>query len=162
MLSTLGGSLGKGGNVRLSRRHGGDRGATAVETALILPLVLLPIVYGIVYFGILLTQQQALGNGARQAARLGVVAGHNCTQIINEARNASGTILISSASVNVTVRLNGSAVCSGTPTAVPCSADGLNDQLTVETNYLSSPPLVPAPSPASVSLNGSGVFRCEF
>jgi Flp pilus assembly protein TadG len=150
-------------DVQLQGRRSADQGATAVETALIIPLVLLPILYGIVYFGIVLAQQQALGNGARQAARFGIVADHNCGQIVSEAQSASSSILMDSSSVSVTVRVNGSDVCSpSTPSVIPCSANGLNDQLTVETGYMSSPPLVPAPSLAGLDLKATGVFRCEF
>ncbi|MFC5265090.1 TadE/TadG family type IV pilus assembly protein [Kribbella qitaiheensis] len=52
--------------------HGGsgaDRGATAVEFALLLPLLLL-IVMGIIDFGRMLNAQETLTNAAREGARL--------------------------------------------------------------------------------------------
>jgi Flp pilus assembly protein TadG len=50
----------------------GRRGQALVETALVLPLLLL-IVTGIMQFGILLSGQVALVNGVREAARFGSV-----------------------------------------------------------------------------------------
>lgn len=64
---------------RASRR---DDGAAAVEFALVLPLLMM-LVFGIISFGILFAQQLSLGNGARQGARLGVVADRTCADIVN-------------------------------------------------------------------------------
>jgi Flp pilus assembly protein TadG len=47
---------------------GPDRGAAAVEFALILPLLLL-LVFGIVEFGLLLNKQVSVSNAAREGAR---------------------------------------------------------------------------------------------
>ena len=60
---------------RLSRRLGGrgdQRGAAAVEFALVVPLLLL-IVFGIVDFGIAFSNFENVRSGTREAARLGVV-----------------------------------------------------------------------------------------
>ncbi len=50
-----------------------ERGAVAVEFALIVPLLLI-LVFGIVNFAVVLSQQLALNNGVRQGTRLAVVA----------------------------------------------------------------------------------------
>ena len=55
-----------------------DRGATAVEFALLLPLLLL-IVMGIVDFGRMLNAQQTLTQAAREGARLVALAQPNVT-----------------------------------------------------------------------------------
>ncbi|TDW66655.1 TadE/TadG family type IV pilus assembly protein [Kribbella pratensis] len=54
---------------RRSSRAGADRGAAAVEFALLLPLLLL-VVMGIVDFGRMLNAQETLTNAAREGARL--------------------------------------------------------------------------------------------
>lgn len=53
----------------LHGRSGADRGAAAVEFALLLPLMLL-IVLGIIDFGRMLNAQQTLTNAAREGSRL--------------------------------------------------------------------------------------------
>lgn len=49
-----------------------QRGASAVEFALVLPLLIL-IVYGIVEFGLILYNQQVITNASREGARAGIV-----------------------------------------------------------------------------------------
>ncbi|MHA1221536.1 MAG: TadE/TadG family type IV pilus assembly protein [Candidatus Heimdallarchaeota archaeon] len=49
-----------------------QNGATAVEFALILPLLIL-LIFGIIEFGLLLYDQQILTNACREGARAGVV-----------------------------------------------------------------------------------------
>ena len=50
------------------KRHRGDRGAAAVETALLLPVLLL-IIFGIIDFGRMLNAQITLTEAAREGAR---------------------------------------------------------------------------------------------
>lgn len=50
----------------------GDRGASAIEFALVLPLLLL-ILFGIIEFSILLYDKAMLTNASREGARLGIV-----------------------------------------------------------------------------------------
>ena len=52
----------------MAKQRAGERGAAAVEFALILP-ILLTLVFGIVEFGWAFGQQVSLGNAAREAAR---------------------------------------------------------------------------------------------
>lgn len=54
------------------RKLTGDRGASAVEFALILPLLLL-ILFGIIEFSILFYDKAMLTNASREGARLGIV-----------------------------------------------------------------------------------------
>ena len=58
----------------------GEDGASAVEFALVVPLLLM-LFFGIISFGIILAQNMALNNGAREGARFGVVDGKTCAQI---------------------------------------------------------------------------------
>ena len=48
------------------RKRGRDDGASAVEFALVLPLLII-LLFGIISFGIVFAQKLALGNAARQA-----------------------------------------------------------------------------------------------
>lgn len=52
----------------MAKRRASERGAAAVEFALILP-ILLTLVFGIIEFGWAFGQQVSLGNAAREAAR---------------------------------------------------------------------------------------------
>lgn len=51
----------------------GERGAAAVEFAIILPLLIL-ILFGIIEFGLLLYNKQMITNASREGARAGIVA----------------------------------------------------------------------------------------
>jgi Flp pilus assembly protein TadG len=51
-----------------------QKGASAVEFALILPLLIL-VIFGIIEFGLLLYNQQVITNASREAARAGIVVG---------------------------------------------------------------------------------------
>lgn len=55
---------------RAPRRRGGDRGVVLVEMAFILPILLM-LVFGMVTFGIALSQGNAIENAAREASRYG-------------------------------------------------------------------------------------------
>lgn len=54
----------------LNKRHKGQRGAAAVEFALVLPLLAL-VLFGMIEFGLLFYNQQVLINASREGARAG-------------------------------------------------------------------------------------------
>ncbi len=165
-----------------------DEGAAAVEFALVL-LPLLFIAFGIIGFGFVFTQQQALSNAARDAARAGVVTyltPQTCSTLANQARTDAKTLGLSSANVTVTVwrgyAVSGAGVESGNPPtpicqiatpganatgpgadAAPCvgaSTTGINSQLTVVVKYQSRVELLfTSFNPVLV---GKGTFRCEY
>jgi Flp pilus assembly protein TadG len=54
------------------RTAGAQRGAAAVEMAILLPLLLL-LVFGVIEFGVYLYNQQVLTNACREGARAGIV-----------------------------------------------------------------------------------------
>lgn len=58
------------------RRTGGDRGAAAVEFALVVPILLL-LVFGIIDYGAVYADSISARNGVREAARQGVVSNFN-------------------------------------------------------------------------------------
>ncbi len=69
----------------------GERGAAAVEFALVVPILLL-VVFGIINFGFVFAQQISLSNGARQGARFAAVDGRTCDQIKEETKQGAETV----------------------------------------------------------------------
>ena len=149
-------------------RMQGDKGAVAVEMALITPLLVL-LVFGIIQFGIVLAQQVALGNGARQGARFGVVGARTCAQIQSEAQAAASTIGMAASQVWVAVYLNNGStpVCvesqtGASTTTKPCLGSAIDDTIKVTTRYDSSLIIPFGPSEPIFTLSSKGVFRCEY
>ncbi len=161
-----------------------DEGAAAVEFALVL-LPLLFIAFGIIGFGFVFTQQQALSNAARDAARAGVVTyliPQTCSTLANQARTDAKTLGLSASNVTVKVwrgyAVSGAGVESGTTiceiatpgadvtpeqNAAPCigaATTGINSQLTVVVKYQSHVELLL--TSFNPVLVGKGTFRCEY
>lgn len=158
-----------------------ETGASAVEFALVLPILVL-FVFGIIDFGVLFAQVLSLNNAARDAARFGVVrqidgtSSRTCYDVLARARNQVGTLALTPDSVAVTVTLSGTTRCSiaaGTPLpasantpalqTAPCSGSvsGTGDQLQVQATTASTP-IVPMPWATTFMLSGNGYFRCEY
>lgn len=143
-----------------------------MEFALILvPLMIL--VLGIIGFGIVFTQKQALSNAARDAARAGVVpyaTPITCDSLVTKAKNDSETLGLNPSDVGVAVtRGTGGTlvtVCSSSAPAStkPClnatQTNTTTDDLTVTTSYDSTVDLFFASK--SFTLIGKGTFRCEY
>ncbi len=141
-----------------------QRGASAVEFALVVPFLLL-IVFGIIVYGMVFAQTLSLSNSARQAARSGVIEGTTCAQITSLAQDNASTIGMSGSSATVSVKrgltaATAVAACSGGGTIQPCKtqAVGTNVYVTLTFSPSSPVPLIPLPS----TLTGRGVYRCEF
>lgn len=140
-----------------------ERGAAAVEFALVLPILVLVLV-GIVNFSFVLAQQISLNNAARQAARYAVVDGPVCSQIETEGTSSAATIGMSTAQVPTPVI---SFCPSGSTTVRPCSGRPANTNITVTiTRDGASNPWVIGFPPFNLltppTLQGTGVMRCEF
>ena len=163
------------------RRHGQDRGASAVEFALVTP-VLVILVFGIIAFGIVLAQQLSISNAARQAARAGVVdvsSQNSCGAIQTAIRNAAQTVNLgagaatniytsvvlhdASANTDTTKCARQQATYSGgAATTVPCQGASTGSYITVKAEYTTSLviPLVPVGN--NIGLTGKSVYQCEF
>lgn len=76
--------------MRLARRRG-DRGASAVEAALVLPIVLL-IVFGIIDFGRMLNAQITLTEAAREGARAAALNADPQARIATATQGLSGAV----------------------------------------------------------------------
>jgi len=143
--------------MRCRTRDRSERGASAVEFALVVPFLILLII-GMVNFGVVLSQQLSLSNAARQAARFAVVAGPTCTDVETQARNALGAPGMPASGPAIVI--NG----GGCPTPCAGSAARVDQNVAVELNYTSTW-VVPFPIPgfgSGINLQGRGTFRCEF
>lgn len=140
------------------RRHREERGASAVEFALVVP-ILIVMVFGIVNLGVVLAQQISLNNGARQAARYAVVDGRNCGQIKDEGERNAETIGMVLADVPTPVVTN-----CGADTVKPCSGTTTGSNITVTMTRTAdwTVPFPPFVSGTAPTLTGTGVMRCEF
>jgi Flp pilus assembly protein TadG len=65
-----------------TRKAGSERGATLVEAALVLPLLLL-VVLGILDFGLLFWRFESVTNAAREGARVAILPGYSTTDVEN-------------------------------------------------------------------------------
>ena len=157
------------------RRHE-DRGAQAVEFALILP-VLLALVLGIINFGYLFGQQLALNQAVREGARMAVVpTGSPAGSSVDElgeirlfVRNSTGG-LVDKDRVEVTVgptlvtdgNAAGEGGCPQLKTGTPARSVG--QPLTIKAAYearLLVPTFIPGLN-GPFNLTSEAVFRCEW
>jgi len=162
---------------RFRPRRRSDDGASAVELALVLP-ILLALVFGIISFGTLFAQQLALNNGVRQGARLAVVEGsttnQSCAAVVSAVRNSSGpAIAMDTADVDVNVARTAATPCgaSDNPTSatVVCrnsisGTTNAQESIVVTAKYQADL-LIPMPIPGFPSqfdLESKAVYKCEF
>jgi len=163
--------------IRGSRPEGG---AAAVEFALVMPILVL-LISSIVGFGVVLAQQMALGNAARQTARSAAVEASYCgtggavgasssTKLTDEAKTNATTLFVTKKNVSVEIKsatatptedyaTAWSGTCSG-DTTQPCTGTTFGDNVYVRMRYTSTLSL-PFFQP-SFNLSAIGAFRCEF
>jgi Flp pilus assembly protein TadG len=136
------------GRARERRAHDeGQRGAAAVEFALILPILMI-LIFGIISYGMMLSFRQAISQAAAEGARAAAVAQRdadqvpNATKAVNEALEsygvscAGGTLTRDGANVGTCgVAI---ATCDGEPASVKCAS------VTISYNYDDNP-LLPVP-----------------
>jgi Flp pilus assembly protein TadG len=163
------------------RGSGRERGASAVEFALIVPILLM-IVFATVQFGMAMAQKASLANGAREGARVGAVnfiGTHTCGAVVNKARANSVTLGVSANQVEVTVdrmssagaatqicKANANVAMASTVGAAPCTnvaATASTEQTVRVTTQLYGRkigiPLLPA---VPLTVKAVGEFRCEY
>jgi hypothetical protein len=165
------------GRSRRGSRRAGDarareRGAVAVELALVVPLLVV-LVFGIIGFGFVFSQQLALSNAAREGARFGSVnfyddtdpsgSAHTCGSVVATTQDAISGLGIDGAEVKVKVSRGDSLLCSSTgSTALPCEGAAPDTELEVRTEFTSKfliPLFLEEPQ---LDLAATGVFRCEY
>jgi len=179
-------ALRKGATFR-PRRRGEERGASAVEFALIVPVLLL-VVFGVINFGILMAQKASLSNATRVGARYATVNAytattHTCASVIDRVRNAAPTFGIANTTaakqaIAVTVKLTKASdgttapVCAANAgvassgSTLPCAnatgSPDTPDTLTIDATYTSKF-LVSVPGIGSgLTLGSSSSFQCEY
>jgi Flp pilus assembly protein TadG len=157
---------------RHSRGSSTERGASAVEFALILP-VLTALIFALLGFGFVFAQQLGLNNAARDAARAGVVkplggTALTCANILTQARSTvGGTIGMSATAVGVSVTgpAGSCAVAANqsvpVATTTPCVGATAGSQLSVTLTYQSQLPVAVAGF-SSLGLSSIGRFQCEY
>jgi Flp pilus assembly protein TadG len=132
----------------------GEAGASAVELALILPLLIL-LIFGIVQFSIAYNRVQGLQAAAREGARFASIGG-NFTGIQTRVHNAQS--LFDDSDVTVTT----SPPSAGT--AKPCAAAGAGNDVTVTASVPTPNDYdleIPLFGSYEINYNAAGVFRCE-
>jgi hypothetical protein len=125
-----------------------DRGASLVEAAFMLPLIVL-ILFGIVQFAILYDRQQGLHAAAREGARLASLPTTTQTEITDRVNDAlEGVSLPGGITITVT---------PGDPR--PC--EGRHGETVVVEIENSSQLNIPLFPNRTITLDGRGEFRCE-
>jgi len=132
---------------RRSPRHD-ERGAAAVEFAMILPLLIV-LVFGIVQFSIAYNRQQGLHAAAREGARIASLPNTTQSEITDRVNDSlTGITFESTPSITVTPNVTN-----------PC------DQRSGETVVVSVQGVtqldIPLWGTQSLTLTGRGEFRCE-
>ena len=135
---------GNGLTVRL-RRLTGDRGAAAVEFALVVPVLLL-LVFGVAEFGRAYNIQTTLSGAAREGAR--TMALQNDVSAANAATVAAARPL----------ELSGGQI-SVSPDACPLSGTTSADTVRVTVTY--QMPFVTSLFGSGLRLTGNGVMQCN-
>ena len=126
----------------------GQRGASAVEFALIAPLLFM-LIFGIIGFGIGFMQLQTIRGAVREGARISAV-GATVTQVQQKVADAS-TGMVTAAQVSVTS-------CPGQNTSVDAIATFDTGQLNGGQGIVVTIPLLPD---IHLSPVVSAQFRCE-
>jgi Flp pilus assembly protein TadG len=139
----------------LQRLRGRDeRGAAAVEFAMILPLLIV-LVFGIIQFSIAYNRQQGLHAAAREGARIASLPQTTKSAITTRVNDALTGITFESTPTITVTNKDGGAV-PNQPCAPPRS--GLTVKVTVQgVTQLD----IPLWGSQSLTLTGRGVFRCE-
>jgi Flp pilus assembly protein TadG len=132
---------------RRSSRHD-ERGAAAVEFAMILPLLIV-LVFGIVQFSIAYNRQQGLHAAAREGARVASLPNTTQSDITDRVNDAlTGITFESTPSITVTPNVT-----------QPCLGNS-GESVTVEVVGVTQLD-IPLWGTQSLTLTGEGNFRCE-
>jgi Flp pilus assembly protein TadG len=116
------------------RRREDDRGASAVEFALVVPFLLL-IIFGIIAFGMMLSFRQTMSQAATEGARAGALSsGASSTARGTDAKNAASSAL-GALKVGGVALACGSSNVTCTYAEAPCSNDTTHTCSTLTVSY---------------------------
>ncbi len=143
-----------------------QRGASMVEFALILPLLLL-LVFGIIEFGLLLYNKAIVTNASREGARAGIVFNANSDGDYSPFLEPYIQAVVTSYTANHLVTFD--AIKTPTITAPPCGSRGSDLTVTVTYPYTflvfsNIAKLMGGggtPFPGTITLSAVTVMRCE-
>lgn len=134
-----------------------NRGSSAVEFALVLP-VLLVLIFGIVELGLLLYNQQILTNASREGARAGIVTG------VPRVSPATIEAVVNNYATNhlVTFAVTTPALIFDPPIDECVSfGDDLIVTVSFDYNFFVLPAFTAAVIPVSKTLTAQAVMKCE-
>lgn len=135
-----------------------EKGASAVEFALILPLLMV-ILFGIIEFGFILYDKAVVTNASREGARKGIVF----TGVDSAVPTAVITSTVASYCTSYLVSLGTGTAAPSTTVTGNCAVPG--GSLTVNVNYpysfLVLPNFVGPTIHPVITLSGTTVMRCE-
>ncbi len=129
-----------------------ERGVSAVEFALILPVLVL-ILFGIIEFGLILYDQQVITNASREGAREGILFKNPDRPTVD----AIKTVVNKYTAKNLVTFKNGITAIPDVPTA--CAA--LGDYLTVTVSYQYTFLVLDNFGFAGPNLTATTTMRCE-
>ncbi len=133
----------------LRLRRPSERGAVAVEFALLLP-VLVVLLFGIVQFGITFNRQQGIHAAAREGARVGSLPGTTSAEIEDRVMDAlDGVPLAATPTITISPSVG-----------QPCSSATGSQTVVVEVEATTTLE-IPLWGVATVDLQSTGEFRCE-
>lgn len=131
-----------------------ERGAAAVEAALVLPLILL-ILFGTIQFGLAWFRAQNLEAAAREGARIAAI-NSTAGEITERVRTAQNTFDPDLIGVTITP--------AGSGSENPCEAAGIGNYVTVTASVPAGSGydvFIPLWGDYPIEFNAEGVFRCE-
>lgn len=107
-----------------------ERGAAAVEFALVVP-VLIMMIFGMVDMGMAINAQAIVGNAAREGARAASFNGANTTATTNVVNSAAKSLIGTAPTVAITCQAKGSTTSS----ASYCTSAVAGDSVLVQVTY---------------------------
>jgi Flp pilus assembly protein TadG len=127
-----------------------ERGAAAVEMAIVLPVLIL-LVFGIIEWSIYFNRLQGLQAAAREGARVAALPQSTQSDVTAKVQSALDGVLPSGASPAITVSPSSSN---------PCDLQPAGTSVTV-TVTASTDLSIPLWGSQTVTQTGKGVFKCE-